>query len=156
MTFWLKSNAAGARLMTERRCYLDANVPIAAWRGDEQSRLAARGVLDDPWRRFVVSDFVRLEVLPKPLFYRQSIESAYMQTILSNAENALIDAAVIRHAIDLAARHDISPFDALHLAAAVRAGVDELLTFERPEKPICRQTEVRVISLHPSAGWSPS
>lgn len=134
--------------MTERRCYLDANVLIAAWRGDEQSRLWARTVLDDPQRRFVVSDLVRLEVLPKPIFYRQSLELAYMQTILASAEDVPIDAGVIRQALDLATRHDINPLDALHLAAAMRAGVDELLTFERPEKPLCRQTEVRVISLY--------
>jgi len=44
--------------VTERRCYLDANVLIAAWRGDEHSRLSARAALDDPQRRFVVSDLV--------------------------------------------------------------------------------------------------
>ena len=37
--------------------------------------------------------------------------------------------------------------DALHVAAAVVAGVDELITLEKPEKPICKVTEVPVRSL---------
>ena len=47
----------------------------------------------------------------------------------------------------LAGRHDLQPMDALHLAAADQADVDELVTMERPEKPLCRQTEVPVVSL---------
>jgi predicted nucleic acid-binding protein len=140
-------------LVTERRCYLDANVLIAGWRGDEQCRLWARTVLDDPRRRFVVSDLVRLEVLAKPLFYRQSVQLSFMRSILENADDVPIDAMVIRQALDLAAHHDINPLDALHLAAALRAGVDELLRFARPEKPLCRQTEVRVMSLYALSQW---
>ncbi len=52
--------------MTKRRTYLDANVLIAAWNGDAESRGWARAVLDDPERQLLTSDFVRLDVLPKP------------------------------------------------------------------------------------------
>ncbi|WP_020507134.1 hypothetical protein [Lamprocystis purpurea] len=41
--------------MTERRTYLDANVLIAAWNGDTDTRAWARAVLDDPQRAFVVA-----------------------------------------------------------------------------------------------------
>lgn len=133
--------------MTERRTYLDANVLIAAWNGDEDARAWARAVLDDPQRRFVVSDFVRLEVLPKPDFYRRPVELAFMQAIFSVAENVPVSPALVRQALTMAGRYDLSPLDALHLAAAAEAGVDELLTFERPEKPMCRQTVVKVVSL---------
>lgn len=133
--------------MSERRTYLDANVLIAAWRGDTQSRAWARAVLDDPQRHFVVSDFVHLEVLPKPSFYRQTLELAFMRAILVSAEHVATNAALLQRALDMAGRFDLNPLDALHLAAAAQSGVDEMLTFEGPEKPMCRQTEVRVVSL---------
>jgi predicted nucleic acid-binding protein len=133
--------------MSKRRTYLDANVLIAAWNGDEESRAWARVALDAPDRQFVVSDFVRLEVIPKPSFYRRSVELAFLQAILATAENIPITPSVVHRALTLAGRYDLHPLDALHLAAAAEAGVDELLTFERPEKPMCRQTEVRVVSL---------
>lgn len=142
--------------MTERRTYLDANVLIAAWNGDGDSRAWARAILDDPQRSFVISDFVRLEVLPKPSFYRKPIELAFMEAILSVADNVPVSTALLQRALVMASRYDLSPLDALHLAAAAIAGVDELLTFERPEKPMCRQTEVRVVSLRAirDRGWA--
>ncbi|WP_295385546.1 PIN domain-containing protein [uncultured Thiodictyon sp.] len=133
--------------MTRRRTYLDANVLIAAWNGDDESRAWARAVLDDPERHFLTSDFVRLEVLPKPGYCRRPVEVAFMQAILSIAEDVPVTGAVAQHALVLAARHDIAPLDALHLAAAAAGAADEVVTFERPEKPMCRQTEISVISL---------
>jgi predicted nucleic acid-binding protein len=147
MAYWPKWSTVGAIEMSEMRTYLDSNILIAAWNGDKESRAWARAVLDDPRRRFVISDFVRLEVLPKPSFHRQSIELEFMQAIFSSAEEVPITGVLLQRALTMAARYDLSPLDALHLAAAAEAGVDELLTLERPEKPMCRQTEVTVISL---------
>lgn len=132
--------------MTKRRTYLDANVFIAAWSGDEQTRGWARAVLDDPDRSFVTSDFVRLEVLPKPGFHRKAKETAFMQIIFEAAEDVPITPALVRRAMALATRHDLAPLDALHLTATETANA-ELITLERPDKPMCRQTEVPVISL---------
>jgi hypothetical protein len=95
----------------------------------------------------VVSDFVRLEVLPKPTFHRRSSELVFMEAILSAAEQVAVEPALVTRALTLAGKHDLHPLDALHLAAAAQAGVDELVTLERPEKPMCQQTEVRVVSL---------
>lgn len=141
--------------MIECRTYLDANVLIAAWNGDDDLRAWARAILDDPNRRFVVSDFVRLEVIPKPSFYHQRAELAFMQAILSTAEHIPVSPELMKRALTLAGRYDLHPLDALHLAAAAEAGVNELVTFERPEKPMCRQTEVRVISLRAARDGSP-
>jgi hypothetical protein len=148
--------------MTERRTYLDANVLIAAWNGDSDTRAWARAVLDDPERRFVVSDFVRLELLPKPTFHRPASELTFMETILSAADSVPVSAALVARALAMAGKHDLHPLDALHLACAADAAVDELVTLERPEKPLCRQTEVKVLSLRAardrqaSSGASPS
>ena len=54
---------------------------------------------------------------------------------------------MVQAALRLAARHDLAPLDALHLAVAVAGAADEVVTFERAEKPMCQQTEVLVISL---------
>jgi predicted nucleic acid-binding protein len=133
--------------MTDRRTYLDSNVLIAAWNGDTDTRSWARAVIDDPQRTLVVSDFVRLEVLPKPTFHRRSSELVFMEAILSAAEQVAVEPALVTRALTLAGKHDLHPLDALHLAAAAQAGVDELVTLERPGKPMCQQTEVRVVSL---------
>ena len=133
--------------MRKRRTYLDACVLIAAWSGDTQSRSWARAVLDDPRRQFVVSDFVHLDVLPKPVFYRRSLELAFMRAILVNTEHVATSSALLQRALDMAGRFDVNLLDAIHLAAAALSGVDEMVTFGGAEKPMCRQTEVRVISL---------
>jgi predicted nucleic acid-binding protein len=133
--------------MGRRRTYIDANVLIAAWNGDTESRSWARAALDDPERILVVSDFVRLEVLPKPTFYQRRAEVAFMETIIAAAEHAPLTAKTLDRAIAIAGDDDLSPLDALHLAIAAESGVDEVLTFERPDKPMCRQNAVRVVSL---------
>ncbi|MFZ0791328.1 MAG: PIN domain-containing protein, partial [Chromatiaceae bacterium] len=108
--------------MTERRTYLDANVLIAAWNGDTDTRAWARAVLDDPQRTFVVSEFVRLEVLPKPTFHRRSSELVFMETILSAAEQVAAEPTLVARALTMACTHDLHPMDALHLAAAAQGG----------------------------------
>ena len=134
------------------RTYVDANVLIAAFQGDEDTSRRAMEVLDDPRRKLVVSGYLRLEVLPKPSFHRRQDEVEFMNTILENAaENVPSNTDLTTSAINLAAQYDLTPIDALHAGAAVTAGVDELVTMEKPTKPLCRVTEVRVVSLHSSA-----
>ena len=60
-----KSNGAGARVKPERT-YLDSCLLIAAFLGKGEVGRRAMEILDDPKRHFVVSDAVRLEVMPKP------------------------------------------------------------------------------------------
>lgn len=53
-----------------KRTYIDANVIIAAFQGEESVARRALQVLDDPNRELVVSDYLKLEVLPKPTFLK--------------------------------------------------------------------------------------
>ncbi|MGZ8217064.1 PIN domain-containing protein [Methylomagnum sp.] len=101
------------------------------------------------------SDFVRLGVLPKPGFHRKTKETAFMEIIFEAAEDVPITPALVRRALALATRYDAAPLDALHLAATEAANA-ELITLEGPDKPMCRQTEVPVISLRVllMGGWS--
>lgn len=134
------------------RTYVDASLLIAAFRGDEDTSRRAMGVLDDPNRRLVVSDYLRLEVLPKPSFHRREDEVKFMNDILENAsENVLSDPTLTSIAIDLASRYDLKPIDALHAGAAVKSRVDEFVTMERPTSPLCKIKEINVVSLHPQS-----
>lgn len=60
--------------------------------------------------------------------------------------NVLI--AAFRSDEALASNYDLSPMDALHASAAIHAGVDEFVTLEKPEKPLCRVPDLTVLSLY--------
>ena len=135
-----------------KRTYIDANVLIAAFRGEEKVAERALKVLEDPDRALVVSDYLRLEVLPKPRFHNKQEEVEFMQAVFENAaENVSTSDELTEKAVELASRYDMTPIDALHVGAAVVAGVDELVTMEKPTKPMCRVTEVGVVSIHSDA-----
>ncbi|SHG32640.1 PIN domain-containing protein [Desulfacinum infernum DSM 9756] len=135
-----------------KRTYIDANVLIAAFRGEEKVSERALKVLDDPERALVVSDYLRLEVLPKPTFHGKQEEVEFMQAVIENAaEQVSTSDELTEKAVELASRYDMTPIDALHVGAAVVAGVDELVTMEKPTKPMCRVSEVEVVSIHSDA-----
>ncbi|HLI47527.1 MAG TPA: PIN domain-containing protein [Chthonomonas sp.] len=133
------------------RTYVDANVLITAFRGDRgNASRRALEILDDPDRQLVVSDFLRLEVLPKPTFHGNAAECEFMQTVLDNAaENVPCDNTVVEKAVEFASRYDLQPMDALHVAIAFIAAVDEFVTFEKPTKPLFKVPQIKLLSLHP-------
>jgi len=135
-----------------KRTYIDANVLIAAFQGEEQVAQRALRVLDDPGRRLVVSDYLRLEVLPKPMFHKQQEEVEFMEAVFEKAENWETSPELTRCSLELAARYDMAPMDALHVGTAVVADVDELVTLEKPTKPICKVEEVSVKSIASDLG----
>jgi len=51
------------------RTFLDAGILIAAVRGQEDEAARALAILADPERNFVTSNFLRMEVLPKAIYY---------------------------------------------------------------------------------------
>jgi hypothetical protein len=52
------------------KTYLDANVLIVAFRGENPAADAALTLLGEGHRQFVASPYLRLETLRKPRFYR--------------------------------------------------------------------------------------
>jgi hypothetical protein len=50
-----KCVSVGEVLLMTKRTYIDANLLIAAWKGDEEAGLAALAVLDDLDRALLVS-----------------------------------------------------------------------------------------------------
>ena len=137
-----------------KRTYIDANVLIAAFRGEESVAQRALRVLDDPDRKLVVSDYLRLEVLPKPTFHRRREEVEFMQSVLDKAENVSTSSDLTGKSLEFATKYDMTPIDALHVGASAVAAVDELVTMEKPTKPMCRILEINVKSLHSSTAES--
>jgi predicted nucleic acid-binding protein len=132
-----------------KRTYIDANVLIAAFQGEERVAQRALRVLDDPDRKLVVSDYLRLEVRPKPTFHKRQEEIDFMQAVFNGAsENLITSSDLTGGALEMASKYDMTPIDALHVGAAAVAGVDEFVTMEKPTKPMCKVKEIKVVSIH--------
>ncbi|MFL6199767.1 MAG: type II toxin-antitoxin system VapC family toxin [Thermoanaerobaculia bacterium] len=130
--------------------FVDAGVLIAAARGTDLIAIRANQALGDPRRSFAASSFLRLEVLPKAVFHRRLDEVSFYDLFFSVVERWVdLDPDLVERAQSFASRFGLSAVDALHVAAALSVGADELLTTEKPQKPIHRVKEVRVRSLYP-------
>lgn len=127
------------------RTFLDAGVLIAAARGRGIVDLRAYAVLDDPERRFVTSDYIRMEVLPKALYYRQNTEVLLYEQFFSRAVQIVPPSpSLLQTAYTEASTFGLSALDALHVAAAKFCGAEEFITTERPTSPLFRVTGVVV------------
>jgi predicted nucleic acid-binding protein len=133
-----------------RLVFIDAGVLIAAARGNQAVSSSALAVLDDPVLQFASSVFVRLEVLPMPIFNRRSVEVTFYTeffdgvVVWAPVTDALLSTAYVE-----AARIGLKAIDALHLAAAAAAGASEFITTERPTSRLHQTNLVVVRSLHP-------
>ncbi len=130
-----------------KRTYIDACLLVAAFRGRDDLGRRALAVLDDPGRSLLVSDAVWLEVFPKALYHRQSEEIAFFEAIFDQAERLVWDTTTLYQAHDLAEKHGLAAMDAIHVATALDAGVDEFVTAEKPTKPMFRVAELRMQSI---------
>lgn len=132
------------------RTYLDSSVLIEAQRASGPLAGPALAVLNDPNRRFVTSEFVRLEVLPKPTYFRRAAEITFYNEYFAAATRSVaITRALVGPAQQRAEMFGLGAVDALHVAAAETAHADELITAEKPTSPLLRVTTIRVVSLHP-------
>jgi predicted nucleic acid-binding protein len=130
------------------RTYLDAGVLIAAARGKAPIAIRALEILDDPNRQFVSSIFLKLEVLPKAIFYENSSEAQFYEAVLDSVIYwADSNDSIVEQAYREACAFGLAALDALHVAAAASAGADELVTTEKSNKPIHRTQSVKIVSI---------
>ena len=123
------------------RTFLDAGVLIAAARGTGVIAVRAHAILDDPERVFVTSDYLRMEVLPKALYHRQSQEVLLYERFFSQAVQIVApSASLMRQAYTEACTCGLAALDALHIAAAKFSGSEAFITTERPTTPLFRVT----------------
>ena len=131
-----------------RRTFVDAGVLIAAARATGALGVRALAVFDAADRLFVSSAFVRLEVLPKAVYFRRAAEVAFYEDFFAAVEQVVPwSTALIQHAYTEACDAGLSGFDALHMAAAKSCGAEEFITTERPTKPLFRVTGIVVTSI---------
>ncbi len=141
--------------MAKIRTFVDSGVLISAARGDDQLSEAAFAILDDPNRVLISSQFVRLEVLPKAKFNKRREEAAFYDMFfesLTRGRLVGVSRSLVQSALEEAARAGLSAVDALHVAAARRARCTELVTAEKPGKPVFRVARLTVLTIRRNLG----
>jgi len=119
--------------------YVDSGVLLAAARGHEPIAQPALDVLDDPDAQFASSVFVRLEILPKALYYGQQEAARFYETFFGAvAVWAEPTPELIQAAYSIAVEFGLSALDALHVAAASAVSAAGLVTSERLTSPLLR------------------
>lgn len=118
-----------------------------AWRQNDLTT-AALTILSDDVRQLFSSQLTRLELLPKPRHERRPREVAFYEEQFKEVVFEPLSEALGNEAETLATRYGLAGPDALQIAAAIRQGVEEFVTSEKPGKPMFRVKEFQVISLH--------
>ena len=133
--------------MTKTKTFVDANILIAAWRGNAELLQKSMEIIEDPDREFIVSDYLKLEVIPKPTFHGFHEEVQFMQTFIDSASlQVRATPSITTQAIAMACRYGLSAMDALHAETAIEAKADEFITIEKPTRPLSRILEIKVVS----------
>lgn len=127
----------------KKLAFVDAGVLIAAARGDDEVAERAIEILDDPDVRFASSIFVKLEVLPKPLYQNKKDEVLFYEAFFASvAAWAEPSPELIQNAYEEAISSGLSAIDALHISSAAIVNADEFVTTEKLSRPIHRSKPV--------------
>jgi len=134
--------------VAKTRTFVDADVLINAFRGIGPTASAAQAVIDDPDREFVVSDILRLELLPKPHYFERAAEERFYEAFFAAAIECVESTSAIVRAAEIEAKtFGLAAADALHVAAAQEAGVQDFITAEKATSPLFRVTELAINSI---------
>lgn len=132
------------------RTYIDSGVLISALRGEEEISTVAISFLNDPLREYVTSDYVKIELLPKCIFHKNLEEQQFYEEFFNSSTTHVPNSdALLELAIEEGGKTGISGIDAIHVACAIVAEAQELITAERASKSIHRANGIRVISINP-------
>lgn len=83
------------------RTYLDTGVLIRAFQVGAKNEDRASDIINDSNREFIVSDILKLELIPKATFHKQKDEVAFYEAFFENAilsveiRSALIAKAIV-------------------------------------------------------------
>jgi len=125
--------------------FVDAGILIAAARGDDEVAKRAIELLDDPDIRFASSIFVKLEVLPKPLYQNRKDEVLFYETFFASVSVwAEPSPELVQNAYEEAINSGLSAIDALHIISAATVNADEFVTTEKLSRPIHRSRLVNI------------
>ena len=131
--------------------YIDSGVLVAASRGlDEISELAI-STLASPERELASSPFIKLEVLSRANYCRQTEEIEFYKTFFEAVKHWAEDLEkVIEESYNISCQYGLSAMNSMHVAAALSVEAEEFITTEKVSNPIYRVTELEVISLFES------
>jgi predicted nucleic acid-binding protein len=122
-------------------------VLLAAVRGEDEAYQQAMDVLDNPERSFVSSVYVRLETLPNAVFFNREDEVEACESFFDEVVRWVPSSPELSsRAFELACQYGLGAMDALHVAATEAADA-ELVTAEKPTKPMFRVGSPRVLSI---------
>lgn len=128
--------------------FIDSGVLITASRGVEDLSERAITILASVNREFASSEFIKLEVLPKAIYYCQTDEAEFYQAFFNAVTYwANNTDQIIQDGYSIASKYGLAAMDALHIAAGISVGAEEFVTTEKPTKPMYRVTEIEVVSL---------
>ena len=132
--------------------FVDASVLIAAARGKDEIASKAFEILDDPNRQFFSSDFLKLEVLPKAVYFHNETEKEFYNTFFDSiARWENISDELVENAFNEACKVGLSAIDALHISMAKAAKADEFITAEKDTKPFFRVSDIAITTIRPPA-----
>ncbi len=134
--------------MKRLKTYLDSCVLIAAATGTNEVHERAMEILGDSNRDFLASVFTRLELIPYTARGNKQAEKEFYETYFASANLnvGLIDDVINRAELE-SCSIDLAALDSLHVAAAICAGADELITAEKPSKPIHKVTAIKICTI---------
>jgi hypothetical protein len=128
-----------------------------SWIGEDNASIQVLSIRDPVFgpatqefavdRAFVTSPFVHLELVPKAIFHKKRLESAFYEEYFNAAEWFRDLDRIVATAQTEAAKSGLAAMDALHLAAASLSRADEFVTTERPGKPIYRSSLLEIVHL---------
>jgi predicted nucleic acid-binding protein len=128
--------------------FIDTGVLITATRGQGENCDHALAILQDPDREFASSPFLKLEVLPKAIYNRQSEEIEFYEAYFDAVTYWARDLeSIVTAAYQEMAASGLGAMDALHVAAAVMLGATEFITSEKSTKSIFRTSSIRILSI---------
>lgn len=136
--------------MTDKKVltYVDADVLIAAARGNNELHEKAMAILDDPAREFVASDFLRLEVLPKAIYNKFKDEADFYEAFFEAVSIWAKDLpTIVSDSYEQAKKYGLNALDSLHVASVVVSRADELITGEKPTTRLNTVSSVKVITI---------
>lgn len=146
MKLWTNS---AELVMSKILTFTDSGVLLAGWRSDSRLRIRALTILSEAEREFVSSPFVRLELKPKAVYHKNSLEIDFYDAYFENVNIWVNDAEkIVNLAETVSEKYGLNGMDALHIAAAIIAEADEFITTERATSPLNRVKEVKIVSIN--------
>lgn len=128
--------------------FIDSGVLILAARGTQSDSETALNVLSDPEREFVSSLFIRLEIIPKAIYYKKQQEVEFYEAFFKTVVLWESDInGLLQNTHQIACTYGLAGLDALHIAAAISLNADEFITTEKPTKPMYRVPNLHFISI---------